>query len=131
MEEPNAPEYWSALLIQIREMKKWNQAQLAEELGVSRETISRWEQELKYPSLENQARIGELAASLNVSSVYGIAEVVNISPFPMILTDSNDYVLAASKSSGFKKGKTVSEQTPIEERENYKCFFKIVSDTGF
>jgi hypothetical protein len=97
----------------------------------SRETIIRWELETKYPSLENQKRIGELASSLNVASVYGIVEVVNISPFPMILTDRNDYVLAASKVSGFEAGKTVTEQTPTEEQDNYRNFSKLVADTKF
>jgi transcriptional regulator with XRE-family HTH domain len=131
MTEPNPPDYWSSLLAHIREAKKWSQAQLAEELGVGRETISRWELELKYPSLENQRRIGELAASLNIASVYGVAEVVKNSPFPMILTDRNDYVIAASKVSGFEAGKTVVEQTPIEEQENYKKFSKMVANTNF
>jgi transcriptional regulator with XRE-family HTH domain len=131
MADPKAPDYWSSILIQIREAKNWTQNQLAEELGISRDTISRWEQESKYPSLENQKRIGELASSLNVASVYGISQVVDISPFPMILTDRNDFVLAASKSSGFEVGKTVAEQTPEAERDNYYSFSKMVSDTGF
>ena len=131
MAEPKAPDYWSSLLIQIREAKDWTQNQLAEELGISRDTVSRWEQESKYPSLENQKRIGELASSLNVASVYGISQVVDISPFPIILTDRNDFILAASKSSGFKVGKTVADQTPTEEQENYHKFSKLVSDSGF
>jgi hypothetical protein len=49
----------------------------------------------------------------------------------MILTDHNDFVLAASKSSGFKVGKTVVDQTPPEEQENYHMFSKLVSDSGF
>ena len=131
MAEPNAPDYWSSLLLQIRETKNWTQAQLADELGISRDTVSRWEQESKYPSSENQAKIGELASSLNVASVYGISQVVDISPFPMILTDQNDFVLAASKSSGFEVGKTVVDQTPKEEKENYHKFSELVSESGF
>ena len=131
MVDIKAPDYWSSLLIQIRNLKGWSQVELAKELAVTRETISRWEQEAKYPSVEIQIKIGEIASSLNVASVFGIGQVVEISPFPMILTDSNDFVIAASKTSGFEKGKTVSEQTPIDERENYKSFSKMVSDTGF
>ena len=131
MIEKKASDYWAYLLIQIREAKGWTQTDLSKEIGVSRDTISRWEQESKYPSLDNQKLIGELASSLNVASVYGIIEVVNISPFPMILTDINDYVLAASKVSGFEAGKTVFEQTPIEEQDNYRKFSKLVADTKF
>jgi len=131
MDDIKAPDYWSSILIQIRNLKCWTQAELADVLSVTRETISRWEQESKYPSTEMQEKIGELASTLNVASVFGIGQVVEISPFPMILTDSNDLVIAASKSSGFKKGKTVLEQTPSEERNNYQSFSKMVSDTGF
>lgn len=131
MSEPKAPDYWSKLLVDMRDRKNWSQSQLAAELGVTRETICRWEQESKYPSLEKQNLIGELAATLNVASVYGIVAVVNISPFPMILTDRNDMVLAASKFSGFVSGKTVIEQTPEEERVNYAQFLQSVADTGF
>lgn len=131
MSDLKAPDYWSALLIAIREKKNWSQAQLAEALMVSRETINRWEQESMYPSLEKQNLIGELATSIDVASVYGIVEVVNISPFPMILTDQNDMVLAASKVSGFVSGKSVIEQTPADERENYSNFSNMVASTGF
>jgi len=131
MTDAKAPDYWSALLVQMRQTKDWSQTQLAEELGVSRDTVLRWEKELKYPSLDNQIRIGELAAALNVASVYGVVQVVNISPFPMILTDKNGMVLAASKTSGFVSGKTVTDQTPEDERENYLNFSKMVASTGF
>jgi len=130
MTEPKTPEYWSSVLIEIRKTKSWNQTELAKALGVSRETVSRWELGLKYPTLENQIRIGELASSLNVASVFGITQIVNISPFPMILTDRDGFVLAASKSSGFTAGRTVIDQTPPEERESFKNFSERVSSTG-
>ena len=104
---------------------------MAEELDISRDTDSRWEQEAKYPSLENQERIGELASSINVAFVYGISQVVDISPCPIILTDRNDFVLAASKISGFEVGKTVVDQTPKEEQQNYHKFCELVTNSGF
>lgn len=131
MVDHKIPDYWSSLLIQIRKAKGWSQIQLADEIGVSNDTVSRWEKEIKYPSTENQIRIGKLASELNVDSVFGLSEVVRISPFPMILTDRNDFVIAASKSSGFISGQTVVEQTPEDEREKYREFSKIVADTGF
>jgi transcriptional regulator with XRE-family HTH domain len=131
MTELKAPDYWSSLLLQIRTVKNWSQNELAEAIGVSRHTIIRWEQESKYPSPENQRVIGELASGLYVDSLFGIFQVVENSPFPMILTDRNDVVLASSKSSGFKSGQTVIEQTPLDEQENYRQFIKMVADTGF
>jgi DNA-binding XRE family transcriptional regulator len=124
-------DYWSKLLIDLRIARNWTQDELAKELNVKRETVARWETEAKYPSIDNQHKIGVLAAEAKLASVYGITKVVNISPFPMILTDHNDFVLAASKSSGFEVGKTVAEQTPEAERDNYYAFSKMVSDTGF
>lgn len=131
MSEMKAPSYWSLLLAQLRKNKGWSQADLANHIGVSRETVSRWEAEATYPSIKQQKKIGLLAEDLNIASVYGIIEVVNHSPYPMILTDINDYVLAASVCSGFDVGSTVVEQTPEDERENYLMFSKQVAGTGF
>lgn len=131
MSKTNAPNYWSLLLAQLRKDKNWSQADLANHLGVSRETVSRWESESTYPSIKQQKKIGLLAEESNIASVYGIAKVVNHSPYPMILTDINDYVLAASASSGFDVGNTVVEQTAEGERANYLLFSKQVADTGF
>jgi len=131
MTELKAPDYWSSLLLQIRAAKNWSQNELAEAIGVSRYTIIRWEQESKYPSPENQIIIGELASKLHVDSLFGIFQVVENSPFPMILTDRNDVILASSKSSGFKSGQTVIDQTPLDEQENYRQFSQMVADTRF
>ena len=131
MAEPRASDYWANLLVQIRETNGWNQEQLAKELGVSRETISRWEKEQKFPSELNRAAIGKLASKANVESVFGIMQLVEVSPSSMLLTDADDFVLAASKSSGFVSGKTVIEQTPPEEQDNYRGFFEMVKQTGF
>jgi transcriptional regulator with XRE-family HTH domain len=130
-DEPAPPAYWANLLLQIRSASGWTQEDVAREFGVSRATINRWEMQTKYPSIENQRRIGELATEKNIASVQGIVHVVNKSPFPMILTDINDYVLAASKSSGFRVGELVIDQTPADERDHYKAFSKMVADTGF
>ena len=131
MSEIKPPSYWALLLAQLRKHKNWTQADLANHIGVSRETVSRWEAEATYPSIKQQKKIGLLAEELNVASVYGIVKVVDHSPFPMILTDINDYVLAASAISGFTVGETVFEQTPEDERQNYLMFSKRVADTGF
>jgi len=131
MESHKAVDYWSSLLLQIRKKNNWNQSHLADQLGVSRETVSRWESGSKYPSIEQQSKIGTMAESLNIASVYGIARVVFMSPFPMILTDKDDVVIAASQTSGFQTGMTVLEQTPRDEHKNYLDFSKTVKDTGF
>lgn len=131
MPEINASNYWSLLLVQLRKNKKWSQADLANKIGVSRESVSRWESGSTYPSIKQQKKIGMIADDLNIASVYGIVRVVNHSPYPMILTDINDYVLAASASSGFDVGVTVFEQTPEDERGNYLDFTKQVAETGF
>jgi len=125
------PDYWANLLLQIRSETGWTQEELAKEFGVSRVTMNRWETQAKYPSVENQLKIGELANQRNIASVYGVVQVVNKSPFPMILTDANDYILAASQCSGFRIGELVIDQTPSDEQENYRAFSKMVADTGF
>jgi transcriptional regulator with XRE-family HTH domain len=125
------PEYWANLLRHIRSETGWSQEELASEFGVSRITLNRWEKQAKYPSVENQRKIGELANRRNIASVYGVVQVVNKSPFPMILTDVNDYVLAASQCSGFRVGELVIDQTPSDEQESYRTFSRMVADTGF
>jgi DNA-binding XRE family transcriptional regulator len=104
--------YWASLLQQIRETNRWTQAQLAAEIGVNRFTVMRWENETKHPSLVSQQLISELANRFNIESVYGLSNVIALSPFPMILTNRKDFVISASKISGFLSGKTVLEQTP-------------------
>lgn len=131
MSEHKASDYWAALLVQIREAYGWSQEQLANELGVSRETISRWEKEQKYPSELNRTEIGKLASRANLETVFGIIQVVEVSPFPMILTDADDFVLAASKTSGFVSGRTVVEQTPADEQDTYIKFSEMVKQSGF
>lgn len=131
MPDPKTSTYWSSIIIQLRNDKGWSQSDLAKEIEVSRETVSRWESASAYPSIKQQKKISFLAEEENIASLYGILSVVNISPFPMILTDKHDLVLVASKSSGFEVGKTVIEQTPEDEKDNYRAFSKMVSDTGF
>lgn len=47
-------------LSSLRKEKNYTQEQLAEELGVSRQAISRWESDAAYPETEKLIRLGEL-----------------------------------------------------------------------
>ena len=47
-------------LTKLRKEHNYTQEQLAEILGVSRQSISKWESNLAYPETEKLIRIGEL-----------------------------------------------------------------------
>ena len=112
--------YWASLLRQIREVQRWSQARIAEELDTNQETISRWENAAVLPSPQKQVIIEQLAEALFLSSLRGIASIVRCSPYPMLLCDRNDMVVAASLASGFKEGKDVLSQTPREQHGYYR-----------
>lgn len=123
--------YWAALITQIRTTLNWSQAQFADEVESDQATVSRWEQTLVLPSYKKQRQIELIAERINLSSLQGIADLVNSSPFSMILTDRVHKVLAASPSSGFTVGMGTLEQTPVEEREHFLGFAQSVTDSGF
>ncbi|WP_260152149.1 helix-turn-helix domain-containing protein [Lentilactobacillus hilgardii] len=43
-----------------REKRHWSQAELAEKLSISRQSISKWEQEVALPSFANVVAISDL-----------------------------------------------------------------------
>lgn len=124
-------EYWSSLVVQVRNELRLNQQAFAAKLETSQATVSRWEKGETLPSLRNQQILEELAGTANLASINGLMKIVNASPFPMILTDRAANVLAASESSGFKSGRRVIDQTPKEERANFQKFADAVTATGF
>lgn len=124
-------QYWASLLRQIREVQRWSQARLAEQLDTNQETISRWEKAAVLPSAQKQAAIEQLAENLFLSSLQGIASIVRCSPYPMLLCDKDDMVVAASGASGFKEGRNVLSQTPAEQHAYYRDLSaKMIAD-GF
>lgn len=124
-------EYWSSLIVQVRNELRLSQKDLANKLATTQATVSRWENAEVLPSPHNQQLIEELAGSANLASINGLLKIVNASPFPMILTDRASNVLAASESSGFTTGLTVVDQTPAEERGNFEKFAESVIASGF
>jgi len=123
--------YWAELIRQIRTAFNWSQAQFAYEVQSDQATVSRWEQALVLPSYKKQRQIEVIAERINLTSLQGIADLVNSSPFSMILTDRTHQVLAASPSSGFTAGLGTVEQTPLEERAHFLGFAQSVTDSGF
>lgn len=83
------------------------------------------------PSLAKQAQIEALAEQLQLSSINGIALIVRLSPYPMLLCDRKDVVVAASASSGLAEGVAVLPQSPVEQRAYYKSFTQRLISDGF
>ncbi len=124
-------EYWPSLVLQIRRLKKWSQEHLAQEIGSNQETVSRWERGLVIPSRSKQVVMEKIAEELHLSSLGGIASIVRLSPYPMLLCDRKDMVIAASSASGFREGETVLHQTPALQHAYYKAFIHDCASDGF
>ena len=127
----NSNNYWATLIARIRMTQHWSQVQFAFEVESDQATVSRWEQGVAVPSQRKQRQIEVIAERIKLPSLQGIADVVNNSPFPMLLTDQEHHVLAASLSSGFEVGLGVVEQTPLQEREHFLGFADRVTKSGF
>lgn len=123
--------YWPSLIQAIRRARKWSQTAFATEVDSNQETVSRWERGLVTPSLTKQQTIEQLADGSNVSSLGGIAHIVRLSPYPMLLCDGNDSVIAASMSSGFVEGGSVISQTPGFQQTFFANFAHELRESGF
>lgn len=123
--------YWPSLILQIREINKWSHAEFASKIGSNQETVSRWERGGVLPSRVKQAQIEKIAEQLQLSSINGIATIVRLSPYPMLLCDRKDLIVAASASSGLQEGVPVLAQSPLEQHGYYKSFGQRLLSDGF
>jgi transcriptional regulator with XRE-family HTH domain len=124
-------DYWPSLIQAIRASRNWSQAMFAEGVDSSQETVSRWERGAVLPSRQKQQLIERLAEASNISSLGGISHIVRLSPYPMLLCDSNDHVIAASASSGFNEGQSVVSQTPGFQHAYFEAFGRQLQSSGF
>jgi hypothetical protein len=86
---------------------------------------------LVVPSRAKQAVIEHIAEQLQLSSLGGIASIVRLSPFPMLLCNRRDVVVAASVVSGFHEGQLVLSQTPESQHGYYQAFGRQLEADGF
>lgn len=133
MEETSnqAREYWPSLIVAIRHARQWSQTFFASEVDSSQETVSRWESGAVIPSRQKQKRIEQLAEGANISSLGGITNIVRLSPYPMLLCDGNDLVIAASESSGFQEGRSALSQTPAFQQTYFEEFSQELKSSDF
>ena len=126
-----ARDYWPALIQAIRNARQWSQTTFASEVDSSQETVSRWESGAVTPSRQKQQRIEQLAEGANISSLGGVSSIVRLSPYPMLLCDGSDLVIAASESSGFQEGRTALSQTPSFQHGYFEEFSSSLKTSGF
>lgn len=124
-------DYWPMLIQAVRSARNWSQDRFAEAVDSSQETVSRWERGSVVPSRQKQRLIEALAEAANISSIGGISHIVRLSPFPMLLCDGGDRVIAASESSGFQEGRSVISQTPEFQHAYYAEFSERLKASGF
>lgn len=123
--------YWPLLISQLRTEMNCSQLRFAAALNSTQETISRWENGLSSPNFQKRNLLLKLKKKFIPAELQGLSTVINLSPFPIILTDRFGNILAASKISGFKSGKSVIEQTPPEEIKNFLKFENQLVRKGF
>lgn len=123
--------YWPTLILSIRRARNWSQTTFAGEVDSSQETISRWEKGTVIPSRLKQQLIEKLAEGSNISSIGGLSYLVRFSPYPMLLCDGDDLVIAASEASGFAAGRSVMSQTPEFQRAFLEDFSAQLKADGF
>jgi transcriptional regulator with XRE-family HTH domain len=123
--------YWPMLILAIRRARKWSQTKFAFEVDTNQETVSRWEQGNVVPSRQKQDQIEHLAELSNNSSLGGISNIVRLSPYPMLLCDGNDHIIAASDASGFVAGCSVISQAPDFQHAYYEAFSAALKSDGF
>ena len=66
-------------LIQLRKKSGWSQEELAEQMGVSRQSISKWEGAQSIPDLEKIIRLAQL---FSVSTDYLLGLTDEKRPYP-------------------------------------------------
>lgn len=123
--------YWGSLIIQLRQKKAWTQEQLAEILKTDQATVSRWEHGVTEPRNEVRIRLECLAKEANLSRLEDALTFVRSSPFPMILVNKTNVIVAASASSKFQEGKSCEEQAPEEEQSCLRDFKDHLAASGF
>ena len=126
-----ARDYWPKIILAIRHARQWSQTTFASEVDSSQETVSRWESGAVLPSRQKQQRIERLAEGANISSLGGVSSIVRLSPYPMLLCDGADLVIAASESSRFQEGRTALSQTPAFQHAYYEEFSLNLRSSGF
>jgi hypothetical protein len=83
------------------------------------------------PRPEMRKKLEILSAEMKLNNLGGIADFVRNSPYQIIITDQNTWIVAASKSSGFQEGMRVIDQVPESEKSNFIAFTKFYEKGGF
>ena len=125
------PLHWSRIVRDIRRKQNWTQVNLAKAIGTSQVVISRWERGETTPSPAMRKKILLLGKNSVPKELAQLVEIVTHSPYPMILTDQKNMVLAASTCSGFRKGLDLLAQTPADEINHLQRFADWLAQEGF
>ncbi len=131
MSIPHASSYWPQLIKSLRISLNLSQSEFSERLGVDQASVSRWERGKTEPQYDLRKVLDGMAKQAGLAVLGDLIDVVNASPFPMILVSRSREVFAASASSGFQASGSVVEQTPPEERSFLEDFDDQLSAAGF
>jgi len=123
--------YWAKLIKSLRDSLQVSQNRFSERLDVDQATVSRWERGLTEPHYEMRKILHEMAGDAGLATLGDLTNIVNFSPFPMILVDRRQEVYAASMSSGFKTNQSVTDQTAPEEQAFLQNFIGQLEAAGF
>ncbi|MCD4978464.1 helix-turn-helix domain-containing protein [Enterococcus faecalis] len=128
-------EYFGNNVARLRKERKWSQDQLAEKIGVQKQTISNIERGTRYPTFENLEKI---AKEFDVTAIqlFGTAKEIVVSDIPVILDQIDHYDLSVKeilKIESFMKSYPKKEIDHLVEQiqyiqENAEWLVKVVND---
>jgi transcriptional regulator with XRE-family HTH domain len=102
-------ESWAELLRRYRVRHALTQARMADVLGVSQRTISRWERDQDKPSLERQKQLRDLCREPSSRLLRSLVASVTHSPFPRALSRMPTLQLLAVSPAAIAKRPSITD----------------------
>jgi len=92
-------------IVELRKQKKVSQAQLADALGVSRQAVSKWENDLSVPDMSNMIRLADLLCTDTEYLATGVHSKLKVSPSVVHVVQKIDNIVE----------KVVERPVPVEK----------------
>lgn len=102
-------------IMQLRKQKGWSQEELADKLGISRQSVSKWESGMSIPELDKILKLGEL---FEVSTDYLLKdELEEAEPTAVVSGDAFGEEAEPMRSISMKEAETYMELTEKVSRK--------------
>ncbi|EGJ28104.1 LexA family transcriptional regulator [Streptococcus porcinus] len=112
----------------IRQKEKMSQENLSDQIGVSKMTISNWEQGKNNP---NQKHLAQLVAIFRVSEDYFNSYSTILIPYKQLNSDNQKKVVTFSQTLLAKQSKVIAISTPKKKLYRYRVYESLSAGGGF